>query len=133
MILLGILLLGVAGAFTGLLIAYNQSGGPDTTVVLFGHDIATMNTQSVFLSGIALALAFCLGCALALGGGTRMRRRAAELREARAEARAQGRKATAAQDALRDQSDETPLLPPERGAPAPKQPRHRVRFGHRPV
>lgn len=78
MLLIGILLLGAAGAFTGLLIAYNLSGGPETTVTVFGNTIATMHPLPVFLSGVALALLFCLGCALALAGAARSRHRSTE-------------------------------------------------------
>ncbi len=126
MILLGILLLGATGAFTGLLIAYNLSGGPDYTVTMFGNDLVTMNTLAVFLSGIALALIFCAGCALALGGGARMRRRMAEL----GEARAQARQATADRDALQDRTVGTAPPTAQPGAPTPPAHRHRHLFGH---
>ncbi|MFF5159578.1 hypothetical protein ACFY3N_25745 [Streptomyces sp. NPDC000348] len=61
MIVLGLLLLAAAGAFTGLVIADNLSGGPEYTVSVLGQDIATMNTLAVFCSGLALALLFCAG------------------------------------------------------------------------
>ncbi|MFF5340147.1 hypothetical protein ACH46L_05545 [Streptomyces althioticus] len=61
MLILGLLLLAAAGAFTGLLIAGNLSGGPEYTVSVLGQDIATMNTLAVFCSGLALALLFCAG------------------------------------------------------------------------
>ncbi|MFI0502821.1 hypothetical protein ACH3WN_08120 [Streptomyces albogriseolus] len=61
MLTLGLLLLGAAGAFTGLVIADNLSGGPEYTVSVLGQDIATMNTLAVFCSGLALALIFCAG------------------------------------------------------------------------
>lgn len=63
MLILGVLLLAAVGAFTGLLIADNLSGGPEYTVSVLGQDIATLNTLAVFCSGLALALLFCLGLA----------------------------------------------------------------------
>ncbi|MBC7267231.1 MAG: hypothetical protein H5T76_00730 [Streptomyces sp.] len=72
MLLLGLLLLAAVGAFTGLLIADNLSGGPEYTVSVLGQDIATMNPLAVFCSGLALALLFCL--ALAAVGSARHHR-----------------------------------------------------------
>ncbi|MFD8253045.1 hypothetical protein [Streptomyces werraensis] len=63
MLILGLLLLGAVGAFTGLVIADNLSGGPQYTVSVLGQDIATMSTLAVFCAGLALALLFCLGLA----------------------------------------------------------------------
>ncbi|WP_228023314.1 MULTISPECIES: hypothetical protein [Streptomyces] len=68
MLIIGLLLLVASGAFTGLVIAYNLSGGPEYTVTMFGQYIATMNSLAIFCSGLALALIFCLGLALALAG-----------------------------------------------------------------
>ncbi len=64
MLFLGLLLLAATGAFTGLVIADNLSGGPEYSVSVLGQHIATMNTLAVFCSGLALALLFCLGIAL---------------------------------------------------------------------
>ncbi|MBV2155388.1 hypothetical protein [Kitasatospora sp. SUK 42] len=64
MLLLGLLLMAASGAFVGLLIADNLSGGPDYQVTILGHDLVTLNSLSVFLSGVALALIFCLGLAM---------------------------------------------------------------------
>lgn len=75
MILLGLLLLGATGAFTGLLIADNLGGGPSYTVTVLGNTIATMSTLGIFLAGIALALIFVLGVVMAFGGGVRHHRR----------------------------------------------------------
>ncbi|MER7485129.1 hypothetical protein ABTY20_04160 [Streptomyces sp. NPDC126497] len=61
MLILGLLLLAAVGAFTGLVIADNLSGGPEYTVSVLGQDIATMNMLAVFCSGLALALIFCAG------------------------------------------------------------------------
>ncbi|MEU2714272.1 hypothetical protein [Streptomyces sp. NPDC007205] len=64
MLFLGLLLLAGTGAFTALAIVGNMSGGPDYTVSVLGHDIATMNGLALFSSGLALALIFCLGLAM---------------------------------------------------------------------
>jgi len=64
MLILGLLLVATTGAFTGLVIADNLSGGPDYTVSVLGQDIATINTLAVFCSGFALALLFSLGLVL---------------------------------------------------------------------
>jgi hypothetical protein len=113
MLLLGLLLLAATGVFAGLAIVDNMSGGPDYSVVLLGHHIATMNSLAIFLSGIALALIFCIGLALATSGGAMMRRRGVQLRRARAEAR----RATADRDALQDRLDEAPPTTAEGTAP----------------
>ncbi|WP_405719112.1 hypothetical protein OG607_04605 [Streptomyces sp. NBC_01537] len=86
MLLLGILLLGATGAFAGLLVSENRSGGPDYAVTMFGNDLGTVNTLGAFLAGIALTLVFCLGLALVTGGANHARRRKAELRRMRREA-----------------------------------------------
>lgn len=61
MLILGLLLRTAAGAFTGLVIADNLSGGPEYTVSVLGQDITTMNALAIFCSGLALALIFCVG------------------------------------------------------------------------
>ncbi|MFF2951614.1 hypothetical protein ACFVVU_09795 [Kitasatospora sp. NPDC057965] len=61
MLLFGLLLVAVTGAFTGLLIADNLSGGPEYQVTILGIDLVTLNSLAVFLAGLALALLFCLG------------------------------------------------------------------------
>jgi signal transduction histidine kinase len=86
MFLLGLVLLGATGAFTGLLIAYNSAGGPDYTVTMFGHTLGTLNTLQAFLAGIALTLVFCLSLAMINVGARHMRRRAASRRAALREA-----------------------------------------------
>nr|WP_030664706.1 hypothetical protein [Streptomyces cellulosae] len=67
---IGLLLLAATAAFTGLAIADNLSGGPEYSVSVLGHHIATMNSLAIFCSGLALALIFCLGVAAAVGGTT---------------------------------------------------------------
>ncbi|MFE4977342.1 hypothetical protein ACFRAR_35195 [Kitasatospora sp. NPDC056651] len=61
MLLLGLLLMAASGAFVGLLIADNLSGGPDYQATILGTDLVTLNSLSVFLAGVALGLIFCLG------------------------------------------------------------------------
>ncbi|HEY3089213.1 MAG TPA: hypothetical protein VGJ59_14265 [Jatrophihabitantaceae bacterium] len=61
LVILGVLLAGGAGAFTGPLIAYNTSDGPKYTPEIFGQSLPTLNTLGVFCSGIVLGLIFCLG------------------------------------------------------------------------
>ncbi|MFE4519681.1 hypothetical protein ACFRMQ_36530 [Kitasatospora sp. NPDC056783] len=64
MLLLGLLLMAASGAFVGLLIADNLSGGPDYQATIFGTDLVTLNSLSIFLAGLALGLIFCLGLAM---------------------------------------------------------------------
>ncbi|MFD9685020.1 hypothetical protein ACFWXO_04590 [Kitasatospora sp. NPDC059088] len=64
LLLLGLLLTAASGTFAGLLIADNLSGGPEYQVTVLGNDLVTLNSLGVFLSGVALALLFCLGLAL---------------------------------------------------------------------
>jgi hypothetical protein len=73
MLFIGLLLLAATGAFTGLAIADNLSGGPEYTVSVLDHDIATMSTLAIFCSGLALALIFCLGLAMAMRGAVHRR------------------------------------------------------------
>jgi hypothetical protein len=89
MLILGLLLLGATGAFAGLLIAYNSSGGPEYTVTMFSNTLGTLNTLQAFLAGIALTLVFCLSLAMTVGGaGYRRRRWSARRAERRDAARA---------------------------------------------
>jgi hypothetical protein len=83
MLLLGLLLIAATAAFTGLVIADNLSGGPVYHVTVLGNTIATMNTLEIFLSGLALALIFCLGLAMMGTGGVLAKRRRLRVREAR--------------------------------------------------
>lgn len=84
MLLLGLVLLGAAGAFAGLLVAQNTTAGPDYSVSLFGFDLGRLSLPQAFLAGIALALIFSLGLALAVGSMLRARhRRVARLAERR--------------------------------------------------
>jgi hypothetical protein len=49
-------------------IAYNTAGGPKYTPQIVGHTLPTLNTLGVFCAGAALALIFCLGLWLIIGG-----------------------------------------------------------------
>ena len=85
MLLLGLLLIGAAGAFAGLLIVQNPAGPPDAVSVL-GFEIGRLSTAQAFMAGIALALVCCLGIALAADSVRRQRRRRAAWRYERHEA-----------------------------------------------
>jgi hypothetical protein len=87
MLILGLLLLGCTAAFTGLALADNLNGGPDYTVSMLGHHIATMNTLAIFCAGLALALIFGLGTMMAMGGMSLRRRKTRKLAAARRTAR----------------------------------------------
>lgn len=73
MLFLSLLLLAATGAFTGLVIADNLSGGPEYTVSVLGQEVATMNTLAVFCAGLALALIFCLALAATVNSAARRR------------------------------------------------------------
>ncbi|GAA4883569.1 hypothetical protein [Kitasatospora terrestris] len=75
MLVLGLLLLAATGAFTGLVIAQNLSGGPDYTVTLFDNELGSVNTLGAFLAGIGVTLLLGLAIAMILGGTTRRLRR----------------------------------------------------------
>lgn len=79
MLIIGLLLLAATGAFIGLAIAYNLPGGPEYTVTIFDQPIATLNTLAIFCSGLALALIFSLGVALARSGAMHGRHRRARM------------------------------------------------------
>ncbi|MFF9644914.1 hypothetical protein [Kitasatospora aureofaciens] len=64
MLLLGLLLMAASGAFIGLLIADNLAGGPEYQATVLGTEFVKLNSLAIFLSGVALALLFCLGLAL---------------------------------------------------------------------
>ena len=75
LLIVGVVLAGGAGAFTGLLIAYNTSGGPKYTAEMLGHSLPTLNTLGVFCSGVALGLIFCVGVWLLVAGARHTRHR----------------------------------------------------------
>ncbi|MFC9635388.1 hypothetical protein ACFTY8_40640 [Streptomyces mirabilis] len=55
MLFIGLLLLTASGALTGLAIADNLPGGPEYTVSVLDHGIATPNALAIFCSSLALA------------------------------------------------------------------------------
>ncbi len=79
MLLLALLLVLATGAFTAIAVVENFSRGPDYAVEMFGNQIATLNAPGLFLSGVGLALIFCLGLA-GLAAGLRRRHRARGVR-----------------------------------------------------
>ncbi|MFE5138431.1 hypothetical protein ACFRDV_12245 [Streptomyces fagopyri] len=83
MLFLGLLLVAATAAFTGLAISDNLGGGPDYTVSLLGHDIATMSALMIFCAGLTLALIFSLGLWMAAGGAVHRRRRTMRIRNER--------------------------------------------------
>ncbi|MEU9208011.1 hypothetical protein AB0D27_08685 [Streptomyces sp. NPDC048415] len=83
MLFIGLILLAATGAFTGLVIAGNLSGGPEYTVSMLDHPIATMNTLAIFSAGLALALIFCLGLAAAMRATVRHHHRGPRAYDAR--------------------------------------------------
>jgi hypothetical protein len=83
LLIVGLLLAGGAGAFTGLVIAYNTAGGPKYTAEMFGHTLPTLNTLGVFCAGVALGTIFCLGLWLLVTGARHTMRRPTHARPAR--------------------------------------------------
>ncbi|WP_063773556.1 hypothetical protein [Streptomyces rubellomurinus] len=82
MVLLGLLLLASSGAFIGLLIADNLSGGPEYQVTVLGNDLVRLDSLGIFLAGVALALVFCLGLAMIGASRRAVRRRGVPVRAA---------------------------------------------------
>ncbi|WP_436775305.1 hypothetical protein [Yinghuangia sp. YIM S09857] len=97
MIFLGLLIAAAAAAFAALLIAYNTSGGPEYTVSMFDQDMVTLNSLAIFVSGLAIALIFCAGLALA-ASWPRTRRRLGMHRTTDAELRARADRHAAANE-----------------------------------
>lgn len=128
MIVLGLLLAAASAAFVGLLIAYNTSGGPEYTVTIFDRDLVTLDMLAIFATGLALALIFCLGLAMAAAGPRRRARHNRRETDAELSARA-SRHASGgewqADPAAHPESAETvsgppPSMPPrDSGAPPP--------------
>ncbi|MBO1413460.1 hypothetical protein [Streptomyces sp. FH025] len=118
MLLLGLLLLGATGAFIGLLVADNTSGGPDYGVTVLGHHIATLDGLAIFLAGIALTLVVGLGLAMVTAGARRRRRAVRTVRvPPEVVAAEQG-----------DRADNVAQVPPAKTARPAR--RHHFHFGH---
>jgi hypothetical protein len=126
MLLLGLLLLCATGAFVGLLIADNLSGGPDYQVMLLGNTIATMNSLAIFLSGLALALIFCLALAMTGLGSRIAGRRRALVRTARGPRAGAPARHAATTDAAAEE-EVAPTVATPAGSPRRT---HRHLFGH---
>ncbi|MFJ9777085.1 hypothetical protein ACIRVF_38620 [Kitasatospora sp. NPDC101157] len=151
MLLLGLLLMAASGAFIGLLIADNLAGGPEYQVTVLGNELVKLNSLAIFLSGVALALLFCLG--LAMMGLSRRAGRRATRRATRRPVAATGYgggtrrvvEPVAPSETLDEpgrtapvtREDTTPVTREERAAEqgggaagVPREPRRRHLFGH---
>jgi hypothetical protein len=124
MLLLGLLLVLACGAFAVVAVEENLSAGPDYTVGLFGHHIATLSAPGLFLSGVALTLVFCLGLLMLSAGLRHHRRTRAGLRTARHEAA----QAAAERDALAARLDESRPDGAAGESPTPATPSRPVLF-----
>jgi uncharacterized membrane protein len=91
MLILGLLLVLLSAASVAVLVGYNNSGGPEQMIVLFGRDWISVTPFEAFVAGLALALAFCLGLWLLMAGGRRSRAARADYRNARRAARENAR------------------------------------------
>jgi hypothetical protein len=87
MLILGLVLVVVSAAAGVLLIAYNHSGGPEQTVVLFGRDLAHVTPTQAFIAGMVVALVFCLGVWMVASVSRRRAAIRADYRAVRREAR----------------------------------------------
>ena len=83
---IGIALIVLSVAAAVVAVAYNGPGTPHA-VTAFGTHIATANDLQIFLGGIVVALAFCLGVWMVTAAGRRHRARRADYRAARREAK----------------------------------------------
>ncbi|SEB96721.1 hypothetical protein [Streptomyces sp. TLI_105] len=125
--LLGLLLLGATGAFIGLVVSEN-TGGPDQTVMMLDHRIATMNGLAIFLAGMALAVIVGLACAMMAAGGARARRRRALGRGVHDPAEPRSRLPG---DDRYEGRDAAPRTEDDTTAAGDRRPRrHHFRFGH---
>src|SRR6266516_8197016 len=71
-----------------VLIAYNGSGGPEHTVVLFGRDLVNVTATQAFIAGIVVALVFCLGVWMVASTSRRRAAIRSDYRAVRRQARA---------------------------------------------
>jgi heme exporter protein D len=109
MLILGLVLVVVSAAAGVLLIAYNHSGGPEQTVVLFGRDLAHVTPTQAFIAGMVVALVFCLGVWMVANVS---RRRAAIRSDYRA-VRREARTAAAERDKLARELERERATEPE--------------------
>jgi hypothetical protein len=120
---LGLLLVLLSGGAIVALLAYNRSGGPEYTVMLFDNEVFVANGMQIFIAGMALALVFCLGLWMMAAGARRRRAIRAEIKAARHDAQAA--------EARRDEAP-TAVMAPSTGRADEGEPHHhRRRFFHR--
>jgi ABC-type nickel/cobalt efflux system permease component RcnA len=105
MLILGLLLVVVSAAGTALVIAYNHSGGPEQTIVMFGRDWLSVTPMQAFVAGLVVALVFCLGVWMIVSTGRQRRAFRSEYREARREARTATRERDRLAKELADRDD----------------------------
>lgn len=91
MLILGLLLVLVSAAGAALLIAYNHSGGPEQTIVMFGRDWLSVTPLQAFIAGLVVALVFCIGVWMVASTERRRRATRSEYRAVRREARSAAR------------------------------------------
>jgi hypothetical protein len=91
MLILGLLLVLLSAASVAVLVAYNSSGGPEQTIVLFGRDWINVTPLEAFVSGLVIALVFSLGVWVTMAAGRRSRAVRADYRSARREAKVAAR------------------------------------------
>ncbi|MFF2147027.1 hypothetical protein [Kitasatospora sp. NPDC058190] len=126
MLLLGLLLLGATGAFIGLLITDNTSGGPDYALTVLGNHIATLDSLAIFLAGIALTLIVGLGFAMVVAGARHRRTTGARHRRTAVRTVRVPPEEVAAEQG--DRADNVAEVPPATTAKPAR--RHHFRFGH---
>lgn len=122
MLILGLLLVLLSAASVAVLWAYNSSGGPEQTIVLFGRDWLNVTPLETFLAGIVLALIFCLGLWMVVTTERRRRVARSEYRAARRDAKDAAR---AAKSASRDRDNLAKQLERERSTVEPEPVRAR--------
>jgi Zn-dependent protease with chaperone function len=87
MLILGLVLVLLSAASVAVLVAYNNSGGPEQTIVLFGRDWVTVTPLWAFVAGLVVSLVFALGVWMVAAAGRRSRAAKADYRAVRREAR----------------------------------------------
>ncbi len=91
MLIFGLLLVLLSAASVAVLVAYNSSGGPEQTIVLFGRDWINVTPLETFVAGLVIALVFTLGVWMTMAAGRRSRAVRADYRAARRAARENAR------------------------------------------
>ncbi|GDY32665.1 hypothetical protein [Gandjariella thermophila] len=70
--ILGMLLVAASAAFVALLVRDNIRG-PVYTPTIIGHALPSLNVLAIFVSGVVLAVLFCLGIWMVAAGARRHR------------------------------------------------------------